>query len=180
MLRSVQIAILSGVLMFFLNSLMAQKNDTTSVPDTLEKKEEVPDALKNFVKEYQEEIKKDSAIAKEEDLLQKSLLSGLVMDNTLSKMGYEFYRYFNDKWNPPEMKKSFTVYIYEKPAPGIGNIVTVKINYEQIFKGKLAPRPGAVKKTAQRALKQSKNYVENYKRVSKQLEGKDMKGTGIY
>lgn len=182
MSRIISFIVLPVLMLVMSGNLSAQQPDTTVAGDTLKNREEVPAVLKKFVKKYKEQVQADSAMSK--DLESGSsdegpALNNLVMDNTLSKIGHDFYETFYENWDPPQTDRHFTIYINERPSPGIGNMVMIKINYEKIFRGKLVPRQSKLKKIARRAVKRSENYIANYKKMKQQL-GEDLKGTGIY
>ena len=157
------------------------RNDTTKARSQDESGQEVPDVLRKFVKEYKNTVKRDTLAGKEKETVRQSAaLKNLVMDNTLSKMGQDFYEHFYEQWDPPETDRHFTVYIEEKPSPGMGNMVMIKINYDKVFQSRLTPRQDMIKKIAQQAVNRSENYIANYQQIKQQLEGADMKGSGIY
>lgn len=158
------------------------QNDTTDRGSSSGSgQEEVPQVLKQFVKEYKNTVTKDTMAGKQTKAVsQGAALRNLVMDNTLSKMGQDFYEYFYEQWDPPETERHFTVYIEEKPSPGMGNMVMIKINYDKVFQSRLTPRQEMIKKMAQQAVSRSENYIANYQQIKQQLEGADMEGSGIY
>ena len=158
------------------------RNDTTNVRSSQgESDQKIPDVLKRFVKEYKNTMERDTLAGKEQEAVRQSAaLKNLVMDNTLSKMGQDFYEFFYEQWDPPETDRHFTVYIEEKPSPGMGNMVMIKINYDKVFQSRLTPRQGMIEKIAQQAVNRSESYIANYQQIKQQLEGADMKGSGIY
>jgi curli production assembly/transport component CsgE len=145
--------------------------------DTLPQKE-LPEELKSILRKYQKDFSLDEEKVKEEDLSIE--LDGLIIDETISKIGHDFYNYFNDNWDIPESVKNFTIYIKEKPMPGMGNLITLKINYEEIFKNRISPRQEVIENLANYAIQRSQQYLINYQEIKEQLEGEDMSGTGIY
>jgi len=157
------------------------RKDTTQTRSQSESGQEVPDVLKKFVKEYKNTVDRDTLARKEKEAVRQSAaLKNLVMDNTLSKMGQDFYEHFYEQWDPPQTDRHFTVYIEEKPSPGMGNMVMIKINYDKVFQSRLTPRQDMIKKVAQQAVGRAENYIANYQQIKQQLEGADMKGSGIY
>jgi curli production assembly/transport component CsgE len=157
------------------------RNDTTQSRSQSGSGQEIPDVLKKFVKEYKNTVERDTLAGKEQEAVRQSAaLKNLVMDNTLSKMGQDFYEFFYEQWDPPETERHFTVYIEEKPSPGMGNMVMIKINYDKVFQSRLTPRQGMIEKIAQQAVNRSESYIANYQQIRQQLEGADMKGSGIY
>jgi len=189
MLKKYFFWLLTTVIMLTGGQVLAQQPDSTffSNDTTAGRSQsgsgqgEVPQVLKKFVKEYQNTVKRDTLAGKEEEVVRQSAaLRNLVMDNTLSTMGQNFYEYFYEQWDPPETDRHFTVYIEEKPSPGMGNMVMIKINYDKVFQSRLTPRQDMIKKVAQQAVNRSENYIANYQQIKQQLEGADMKGSGIY
>ncbi len=107
-------------------------------------------------------------------------IPGLVVDRTRSPIGEQFFRIFNQDWNPPSKGETHNITIEEKPLPGLGALVLVKVDESYVFKKFLQPRYDTVKKAAEAAAAVVSNYVENYREIQRNLEGKDMSGTGIY
>lgn len=162
-----------------ISGAVAQQDTTSTLKDS--KGNEVPPALRKIVEEYEKKVKSDTLIDQGSDPSDRDfVLNNLVMDETLSKMGHDFYRFFYDNWNPPETDRSFTIYINEMPSPGMGNMIQVKINYDEIFRQRISPKQEYIKQLARMAVRQSENYIVNYQKIKQQLEGEDMQGTGIY
>ena len=107
-------------------------------------------------------------------------LSGLLIDNTLTKMGRDFYSFFYDNWDAPDIGETYSVAIEEKPAPGRGSLIQIKVNREKVFENRISPRREVLQAYAEYAVKQVYNYLNNYKEIQKQLGEGDMQGTGIY
>jgi curli production assembly/transport component CsgE len=159
-------------LLFFITSLQlfSQESDTTI-------NKELPKDLKSILKKYQKAMESENNI-NEENLTVE--LDGLIIDETISKIGRDFYTYFYDNWNISGNIKDYTLYITEKPMPGMGNMIIVKINYDEIFRNRISPRQEVIESLANYAIAQSKQYLMNYQAIKEQLEGDDMSGTGIY
>ena len=167
-------------MLLLLNGLNAQQPDTFQVPDSAEGGDEMPRVLKELVEQYKHKVAKDSSLKQEPDTQQEGpALNNLVLDKTLSNIGRDFYDFFSENWNPPETERNFIIYIYERPAPGIGNIVQIEINHEKVFESRLTPRRQILQKVARQAVNKSTNYIANYKEINQQL-GKDLEGSGIY
>ena len=175
----IYIIIVQTVLLCNVADVMAQQ-DTTSVPGD-KSGNKLPPALREIVEQYESKVKSDTLMDQGKGLSDSEfVLNNLVMDETLSKMGHDFYRYFNDNWNPPETDQSFTIYINEMPSPGMGNMIQVKINYDEIFRQRISPKQDYIEQLARFAVRQAENYIGNYEQIKRQLEGEDMEGTGIY
>lgn len=175
----IYIIIVHAVLLVSVRGVVAQK-DTASVPRD-RSGNEVPPALREVIEQYEKQVKSDTTMDQGSDLSDSQYaLNNLVMDETLSKMGRDFYRFFNDNWDPPQTDQSFTIYINEMPSPGMGNMIQIKINYEEIFKQRISPKQEYIKQLARMAVQRAGNYIANYEQIKQQLEGEDMEGTGIY
>lgn len=161
-------------------NLYAQKGNDLLRDSSGGKSSDAPEVLRKFVKKYKEKVQSDSSVRLDNRQSPNNIgLNNLVMDNTLSKAGHDFYEFFYENWDPPRTNRHFTVYINEKPAPGMGNLIQVRINYDKIFRTKLTPRHRALEKVARQAVNKSLSYIKHYKKINQQL-GKDLKGTGIY
>ena len=147
--------------------------------DTIRGKE-LPERLKSLIENYQEQQEEETNTAETEENLSTELaLDGLIIDETMSKMGHDFYIYFYDNWSVPSEINNYTIYISEKPAPGMGTLISIKINYEEVFRNRISPSQEVIHSIADYAIYQSQQHLINYKEIQNQL-GKDMQGTGIY
>ncbi len=104
----------------------------------------------------------------------------IVIDRTRSPIGEDFVDLFNQSFNPPNKGESYNIAIEEKPLPGLGALVFVKVNGTPVFKSFLQPRFGSIRTVAQKAAGIVSAYVADYQQIQKNLDGEDMSGTGIY
>lgn len=162
----------------FLSEIQAQDTIIISPNDTAQLKA-LPEKIKSIIEKYEEEnhIATDTGSNPESILLE---LDGIILDETISKIGHDFYKYFYDYWSPPEGVSNFTIVIDEKLMPGIGNLVIVKINDDEIFQNRMTPRDYVIESLAKYAINQSRQYLIRYQDIKDQLENEDLKGTGIY
>ncbi len=107
-------------------------------------------------------------------------IDGLIIDETESKIGHDFYDKFFSNWTPPKNAKNYTITISEKPLPRLGTQITIEINDTPIFKRFVQPRYEIVQQMALQGVSITYSYLENYARVQKELGGEDMQGTGIF
>jgi len=164
-----------------LEETYAQEPDTSATRTQQQSSEELPDFLKDFVRQYQRQKKADTITGLNDNSISaETLLNNLVLDNTLSKIGRDFYQIFQENWDPPQTDQQFIIYIDEMPSPGLGNMVMIRINHDKIYTGRLFPKQEALEATALQAVQQSIRYIANYEEIKQQLEGEDMQGTGIY
>lgn len=79
-------------------------------------------------------------------------IDGLVVDETQTKIGRDFYDVFYARWNPPEGAVNYTVRVQEQPLPNLGTRISVRVNDEVAFQGMLQPRYDFIESAAQQAI----------------------------
>jgi curli production assembly/transport component CsgE len=107
-------------------------------------------------------------------------LGGLVIDHTQSKWGRDFVDLFNKSFNPPDKLSDYTIVIEEKPLPQFGTFILMKVNGNYVFQRFIQPRYQVIKINAEEASGIAMQYLVNYQQIQKDLQGEDLKGTGIY
>jgi len=60
-------------------------------------------------------------------------IDGLLIDETKTKSGRDFYEYFYKDWTAPVGVKNYTIYIIEKPYRLNNTIIEIKINETLVF-----------------------------------------------
>jgi curli production assembly/transport component CsgE len=160
-----------------------QKIDSLSVQkhklDTGEIRQQAPEVLQDlFDKVVKEETQKA-------ELLQNNNrynleIDGLIIDETKTKNGREFYDYFFRDWEAPEGARNFTIFIEEKPFRLNTTIIEILINETLIYQSLLQPRSELLENLAMESIATTQMYLANYEELMKQLGGNDMKGTGLF
>jgi curli production assembly/transport component CsgE len=120
-------------------------------------------------KQYQEEREKEIGME----------ITGLIMDETISKLGRDFYDLFFTKWNPSS-DEDYILKIIEKPAPGTRTLVSVEINDNMVFQQFLQPKYDYIEALADYAVGVSNEYLQNYTQIQNQLDNEDLQGEGIF
>lgn len=77
----------------------------------------------------------------------------LVVDETLSRAGSQFYDVFYQLWRPPPSAAFSTVVLSEQPLPGQGTLVSVRLDGEIVFQSRLQPREDVIEQTAEQAVR---------------------------
>ncbi|KAA3610549.1 MAG: hypothetical protein DWQ05_21245 [Calditrichaeota bacterium] len=106
-------------------------------------------------------------------------IDGLVVDETQTKLGHDFYEIFYSQWETPRNSKDFTIVIKEKPLPRIGTQVTIEIHEKPIFIRFLQPRFDAIEETAKQGVHFAEQYLFNFEEIKRNLESEDLHGSGI-
>ena len=107
-------------------------------------------------------------------------IDGLIVKETRTKHGGDFYDHFYRNWEAPPNARNFTIYIKELPYRLNMTLVTVRINDNEIFRSVLQPRREIIIQLADYALTRAEEFLVNYEDIMKQLGGEDQTGTGIY
>lgn len=133
-----------------------QEADTTET----ENLEEFREAFQSLV----EEERRDSVQEKEQAEAEQQLfleLDGLVLDETRSKIGRDFYDIFYQKWEAPPNSSNYTITISEKPTPTLGSFISVGVNDQQIFQYRLQPRYEIIQQVAEYAVRVTYMHMKN-------------------
>ena len=96
--------------------------------------------------------------------------SGLVVDQTITKIGHDFYDQFYSRWEAPAGDEDFIILISEKPSRGNNAIVTVTVNEEEILELPLQARYDFIEETAQQAIEYASAFLQQARNLSQQLE----------
>lgn len=136
-------------------------------------------AIYNTNKE--EKVKQQDTLNTQNKYLDETLSIGsLVIDHTQSKWGRDFVDLFNKSFDPPDKLSNYTVVIEEKPLPQFGTVILMKVNGNYVYQRFIQPRYETIKVNARQATAIALQYLANYQQIQKELQGKDLKGTGIY
>lgn len=143
---------------------------------------ELPESVRLFIERFMEDEQANTNAAQtEEQMVSESFdLDGLVIDETISKVGHDFYTLFYENWKAPEKITDYIINISELPSPGMGSVIIIKINDEIIFNNRISPKQDLIESLAGMAIQISSNYLVNYQEMKSELEGGDMSGSGIF
>jgi curli production assembly/transport component CsgE len=132
----------------------------------------VPQSLKNL---FEQVIKKPD---KSNDY--EIEIDGLLVDDTKTKNGKDFYDRFYGSWQAPPGAKNYTITVSEKPFRLTSTLIVVSINENPVYQAILQPRQDIVEALSMDAISNTQNYLANYEEIMKQLNGDDMTGSGIF
>ncbi len=79
-------------------------------------------------------------------------IDGLVLNETRTRMGTNFFDIFYSRWTPPENARNFTITVKEQPMPSLGTRVVVNLNGQPVFQTRLQPRYEYIEQAALRAV----------------------------
>jgi len=134
----------------------------------------VPQNLKNIL----ESIMTESDEKSEQEIGLE--IDGLVVDQTRTKAGQDFYDHFYRNWEAPPEASNYTITIREMPFRIRMTQVIIKINDNEVFRQVLQPRNDYIVMLADYAIARCQQFLLNYEEILRQLGGDDQSGTGIF
>jgi curli production assembly/transport component CsgE len=146
-------------------------NDSLALKGQNLKTKAIPPSLKKML---------ESIVSQKRSRFNEIEIDGLLVDDTKTKAGKDFYDFFYGKWNPPNNAKDYTITISEKPFRLTSTIITVSINENNVYQSFLQPRLDIIEAIAEDALFYTQGYLASYAEIMKQLNGEDMSGSGIF
>ena len=96
-------------------------------------------------------------------------ITGLVVDETRTTVGRDFYDVFYEAWQAPEGSVNYTVVVEEQPVPSLGTRVIVRINDDVAFDTRLQPRYDQVREAALAAVMYAQRALANAAPLSRGL-----------
>lgn len=104
----------------------------------------------------------------------------MVFDETITKVGRDFYDEFFAKWSNPTKIKDFSITIKERPMPGMGTQIRVFIDEHEILTQFIRPNLEQIEMLAEYTIGLASQYLVNYQEIQAQLQNDDQSGTGIF
>ena len=83
------------------------------------------------------------------------VLGGLVIENTITKLGRDFYRYFYADYYNREIQAAVNIYIDEVPGRGRTTLVSVKVGEQLVWQFLSQPKKEFLKKMAELAMQRT-------------------------
>jgi len=109
-------------------------------------------------------------------------IEGLIIDETRSKLAHDFYEIFYNLWSTNDAPPgNYTITLREFPARiGIGTMIVVDVDGEQLGQFNLQPRIEAVESLAAQLSEALTNFLTNPENSVRELQADDLTGSGIY
>lgn len=149
---------------------LAQTDTTKTTKQLKEAPVELQNLLKTIIKEETEKMAIDADLN----------IDGLLVDDTKTKSGKDFYDLFYQQWEAPAGAKNYTIFIIEKPFRLTTTMIEILINETMVYQSFLQPRYDYIETLTEQAVSQTALYLANYEEIVRQLDGNDRSGTGIY
>lgn len=157
----------------YLYDIEELRERSQTIADRAEAEEDADDAdLEAFRKAFESVAgnsaeTRDSLNRRQEEVQQQSErqimmeIDGMVLDETRSKVGRDFYDVFYTNWQSPPDASNFSISISEQPSPSLGTIIYVEVNDSETFRMRLQPRYDFIQQAGQYAVRQTYSYLQN-------------------
>jgi len=89
-------------------------------------------------------------------------LGGLVINRTITVLGWDFYSYFSEAWRNLHPNTPFTVTVYERPTAQYGSEIWIDYDARRVFHIFLPPARSATKQISQQAASTVYQTITNY------------------
>jgi len=89
-------------------------------------------------------------------------VGGLVINDTRTTIGSDFYDVFYSRWETPKGAGNVTVRVREQPRPNLGTRIVVEVEDQTIFRANLRPRMEQIERAAQGALARAHRYIKKH------------------
>ena len=105
---------------------------------------------------------------------------GIVVNQTFTAAGQEFYRRFTDFWREKPDFENYTLVIVERPSQRFGNRITINFHQKSVFSSNIPNKVDAIRSLSSEAVE--KAYA-NILSLSLRMTGDgdpDMGGDGLF
>jgi len=106
-------------------------------------------------------------------------INGLLIDQTRTLMGHEFYRHFCTLWGEPQVDFQYNVTIKEIPDARWGSLITVDVNGTTAYRKSLRPRSGKAEEEAKASISRVKKHLIYMIKTNGKQNSQDLKGNGF-
>jgi len=107
-------------------------------------------------------------------------IDGLILDETRTKIGRDFYEILYNRWTPPMGAKDFMITVKEMPSRGIGARLSIQVNGNIILYRFIQPRGDLIEEEANITISYLKQYLMKNENLKQDMELEDQLGSGIF
>jgi len=135
--------------------------NTENTGDTTDNKKKMLEKFRSaFNKVVSNNTPEKSEAKQQEENFRRLNAGGMILDESRSKMGSDFYNIFYTNWESPNEQFSFTITISERPTPSLGTVVLVKVDGQNVFQNRLEPRFHKIELAAKNAIQVCQRYLK--------------------
>lgn len=106
-------------------------------------------------------------------------IDGLIIDETRTKLGRDFYDLFYGRWDAPAGATNYSITLSEAPARGRTVRLTVEVDGQPVYRRMLQPRLSLLEESAEQAARAVSQHLAQRSRISQQIELEDQSASGI-
>jgi curli production assembly/transport component CsgE len=117
-------------------------------------------------------------IAAAQPLEKRLEIDGLILDQTKTRAGHDFYDRFGKIWEAPPGMEGYNILIIENASPQWGSVIWIKVNDNVVFQGMLQPREAEIRDLAEKAAERVRGYVTFYLKEEHKMFDKDLAKDG--
>lgn len=107
-------------------------------------------------------------------------IDGLIIDETRTKIGRDFYDLFYTKWIAPQKASSFSILIKELPSRGRGARVSILVNEQEVVQRFVPPNYETIELVVNNSIGRVRRHLQKNENLKKQLLKEDQSGSGIF
>lgn len=104
-------------------------------------------------------------------------INGLIIDESRTMTGREFYRDFFERWGDPNLEFPYNIVIRELPDARWGSILSIDVNGTTVWRKVVRPRTGDARKEARESIPQVRRVLEHLRTIDEKRDG-DLVGDG--
>jgi curli production assembly/transport component CsgE len=107
-------------------------------------------------------------------------IEGLIVDQTITKLGHDFYDLFYTRWEAPPKITEFTITLEERPGRGTNTLISMVVNDIPLMEMPLQPKYELLEEGVNEALNIAAGFLIESQNTSRQLEREDRGKVGSY
>ncbi|MCH8556723.1 MAG: curli production assembly/transport protein CsgE [Balneolia bacterium] len=126
--------------------------------------DEDEDTMEAFRRAFESLVNEEQGAAVQQQQQERQLImevDGMIYDETMSKIGRDFYDVFYTYWQSPPDAYNYSIVVSEQPAPGMGTIVSIRVNDHLMFNTRLQPRFDFIEEVGRQAVQVTYNFLQN-------------------
>lgn len=137
----------------------AQPPDSLKLEEILSGFGDDSDAAMEAFRKAFEAVLKEQDKQKSSNELAAFELNGMVLDETRSKTGRDFYELFYSRWIAMDKGSSATIQVSERFYPGSGSVISIEIDGSESFSFRLRPGNDMIHQSVNSALSRISEYL---------------------
>lgn len=111
---------------------------------------------------------------------QEEIAGGIVIDQTKTRAGRDFYDLFIQNLVLPDNVMDYNIVIDETPGLGTSTIIKVTINNMEIYGNYLQPKRDLIEEATNAAVEYATDFIVNYNQILLELNSEEQSGSGIF